>query len=33
MKKKVILIIDDERELLKAIKIRVEENNYEFKAY
>jgi len=29
MKKKVILIIDDERELLKAIKIRVEENSYE----
>jgi len=29
MKKKRILIIDDEQELLKAIKIRVEENNYE----
>ena len=33
MNKKIILIIDDEQELLKAIKIRVEENNYEFKAY
>jgi len=33
MKTKIILIIKNERELLKAIKIRVEENNYEFKAY